>query len=420
VQGGEAATEESFNVPSDDAVSSPEIGSGADGPAYTIGLDTGAEEHLGAFPYSRSRQMDDALARLEINSNELKLHLENIDSRMSRIEPHIEDLSSRAGVPTHRDSTDDWVREPEAEGVHAGAGQVAGSATGEGPPVERRGTVQPSIHADGRGGILAIAPVLLVVVMLGLMAWLWKLEYGSRRHVASPAAANPVASIAGKVTPSVTAAGVTPVPGAVPQSLGAAAVTPPNKVPAAADSASPSEKNLSKPGPSVDHASQRKNRTKRVSSARPAPAIEEASDPSELDVIATSAPGLPGNKSSMEDTGDTAPHLERRSGSTASGAEDMSRGISVSFGIMASHLIESRPPRYPKLARLAHVQGPVVLQAFISKNGTVDHVEAVKGHRLLRGAAKNAVKQWRYRPYLLNGRPVEVATIVTVNFRLEK
>ena len=412
-QDGQAKTEGNFDASSDDAAAPPEVGSRQNEPAYTIGPDPGAEEHVGAFPYSRSRQMDDALARLEINSNELKLQLENIDSRMSRIEPHIEDLSSRAAVPAHRDSADDWVREPEAESPQTGAGPV------EGPPVERRQTMQPSIHADGRGRILAIAPVLLVMVMLGLMAWLWKLEYGSRHRAASSAPASPVTPIAGKVAPSVTAAGLTPAPGAVPQSPGSAAVTPPNKVPAAADSALLSEKISSKSGP-VDHASQRKNRTRRVSSARQAPAVEEASDPSEMDVIATSAPGLAGEKSSTEDTGDAAPRLERRTGSTASGAENMSNGISVSFGIMASHLIESRPPRYPKLARLAHIQGPVVLQAFISKNGTVDHVEAVKGHRLLRGAAKNAVKQWRYRPYLLNGRPVEVATIVTVNFRLEK
>jgi TonB family protein len=64
------------------------------------------------------------------------------------------------------------------------------------------------------------------------------------------------------------------------------------------------------------------------------------------------------------------------------------------------------------------MQGNVVMQAIISRNGTVESVHVIKGHRLLRGAATSAVRAWRYRPYLINGRPVEVATIVSVDFTL--
>jgi TonB family protein len=64
------------------------------------------------------------------------------------------------------------------------------------------------------------------------------------------------------------------------------------------------------------------------------------------------------------------------------------------------------------------MQGNVVMQAIISRNGTVESVHVIKGHRLLRSAATNAVRAWRYRPYLINGRPVEVATIVSVDFTL--
>ena len=76
-------------------------------------------------------------------------------------------------------------------------------------------------------------------------------------------------------------------------------------------------------------------------------------------------------------------------------------------------------PTYPKLASLTHMQGNVMMQAVISKEGTVESVHVLKGHHLLRSAATNAVRTWRYRPYLVNGRPVEVATIVSVEFTLE-
>ena len=76
-------------------------------------------------------------------------------------------------------------------------------------------------------------------------------------------------------------------------------------------------------------------------------------------------------------------------------------------------------PTYPRLASLTHMQGNVVMQAIISKDGTVESVHVIKGHRLLRNAATNAVRTWQYRPYLVNGRPVEVATIVSVDFTLQ-
>jgi protein TonB len=96
------------------------------------------------------------------------------------------------------------------------------------------------------------------------------------------------------------------------------------------------------------------------------------------------------------------------------------RQVRVSSGVMASNLVESSVPDYPKLARLTGLQGPVVLEVVISDRGTVDHVDVVKGHHLLRAAAESAVKHWRYRPYLLDGRPVEVATTVTVDFKLDR
>ena len=89
----------------------------------------------------------------------------------------------------------------------------------------------------------------------------------------------------------------------------------------------------------------------------------------------------------------------------------------VSPGVMAAKLISAPEPAYPKLAGLIHMEGPVILQAVVSRDGKVVTTHVLRGHRLLRGAASDAVRRWRYRPYLVNGQPADVATTVTVNFR---
>jgi protein TonB len=94
--------------------------------------------------------------------------------------------------------------------------------------------------------------------------------------------------------------------------------------------------------------------------------------------------------------------------------------VNVSSGVMAANLVSSPKPSYPTLASITRTQGNVVMQAVISKSGTVEHLHVIEGHRLLRGAAKSAVRNWRYRPYKIGGVPVEVATIVSVDFSLHR
>ncbi len=103
-------------------------------------------------------------------------------------------------------------------------------------------------------------------------------------------------------------------------------------------------------------------------------------------------------------------------GSLASKSKGM--GVfTVSPGVMAAKLISAPAPEYPKLAGLIHMEGQVTLQATVGRDGKVVATHVLQGHRLLRGAASDAVRRWRYRPYLVNGQPADVATIVTVNFR---
>lgn len=86
--------------------------------------------------------------------------------------------------------------------------------------------------------------------------------------------------------------------------------------------------------------------------------------------------------------------------------------------ILQGSLIRKVEPKYPPLAIAARIQGPVILEAVISKAGTIENLRLVSGHPMLSGAAIDAVSQWRYRPYILNGDVIEVETQITVNFML--
>jgi len=92
--------------------------------------------------------------------------------------------------------------------------------------------------------------------------------------------------------------------------------------------------------------------------------------------------------------------------------------IPISRGIAAGMLVYSPSPIYPAIARVARVEGTVVLQATISKTGTIEGLHVLSGPPMLQQATIDAVKQWRYRPYLLSGEPVEVETTINVIFSL--
>jgi protein TonB len=92
--------------------------------------------------------------------------------------------------------------------------------------------------------------------------------------------------------------------------------------------------------------------------------------------------------------------------------------VRVSAGVTSGLLVRRVNPVYPPLARQARIQGQVVLRAQIGKDGSIQNLQLVSGHPMLVQSALDAVKQWKYKPYLLNGEPVEVDTEVLVNFTL--
>jgi protein TonB len=93
--------------------------------------------------------------------------------------------------------------------------------------------------------------------------------------------------------------------------------------------------------------------------------------------------------------------------------------VRLSAGVAGGLLLQKTPPVYPSIARTAHVAGTVVIQATISKAGLIESPHIVSGPIMLRQAALDAVRNWRYRPYLLNGEPAEVETTVNIVFTLD-
>jgi protein TonB len=95
-----------------------------------------------------------------------------------------------------------------------------------------------------------------------------------------------------------------------------------------------------------------------------------------------------------------------------------SKPLVISSGVATGMLIQRKPPDYPPIAKTARVSGTVELHATIATNGTIKDLHAVSGPAMLRQAAVDAVRNWRYKPYLLNNQPVEVETTINVIFTL--
>jgi periplasmic protein TonB len=99
--------------------------------------------------------------------------------------------------------------------------------------------------------------------------------------------------------------------------------------------------------------------------------------------------------------------------------EPRSKPRMISLGVMDASLIHRVQPEYPPIAKTIHLSGSVLLRAVIGTDGDVHSLEVLSGNPILAQAALAAVRQWRYRPTLLSGQPVEVETQITVNFVLE-
>jgi len=147
-------------------------------------------------------------------------------------------------------------------------------------------------------------------------------------------------------------------------------------------------------------------------------------DPVEVQTRVTVSFTLPNESSSAQGIAGDAPGGIPPGGkggvasSTPSEADQHAPRVRVLQGVMAGLLVTKVPPEYPPAARDQHIQGVVVMAVIIDKEGNVSNIQLVSGHPKLAPAAIDAVKQWKYKPYLQNGEPIEVETQVTVNFTL--
>jgi TonB family protein len=171
-------------------------------------------------------------------------------------------------------------------------------------------------------------------------------------------------------------------------------------------------------------------------------ASEEQSQPMQSSVQQTALQGAPTPPTRNARTGDTPTASSASVAAESSGRKaiadqaavevepppppdgissaDLAASIPVEPATMEAYLLASRVPVYPENAKIDGIEGSVVMQAIISQDGTVKRVHVLQGDPHLRSAAAAAVYRWRYRPYLLNGQPVDVATTVTVDFSLDR
>jgi protein TonB len=104
--------------------------------------------------------------------------------------------------------------------------------------------------------------------------------------------------------------------------------------------------------------------------------------------------------------------------SSDNGPKPVLQTLSISQGVSQGLLYKKVAPIYPPNAMRMRVEGAVELQATVSKDGAITHIKVLSGNPQLQKAATDAVKQWKYKPYLLNGEPVEIQTQITVNFKM--
>ncbi|MBB5315515.1 energy transducer TonB [Tunturibacter empetritectus] len=147
----------------------------------------------------------------------------------------------------------------------------------------------------------------------------------------------------------------------------------------------------------------------------PGRGVAAEEEPSLLDPGSMGMPyGLPIGLSVRE----CGPHPGVSVGPGVGSGGALHKTINVSTGVSQGLLIAPIRPVYPAIARAAHVEGTVVVEAVISRGGTIESLHVLSGPVMLQSAAMDAIRVARYRPYRLNGEAVDVQTTITVNFRM--
>jgi periplasmic protein TonB len=284
------------------------------------------------------------------------------------------------------------------------------AATAAAPALTFGGTVDAGAESAGGGSkkmLLAVAALVLLAAG-GYAVWM--------QWVRSSGAATPFTQVTAQPKTAPTA-----VPSAAPKP---APIVPSSAASSSAPSSTtgPQQTGTKAVASSVD------------SSKPPVSAVAENKAPAtsgtERPIVVKSRPAQPGAGTSASSEV-AAPSIDgiASAGNTGSLPNLMGSGkapapvlqnLHVSQGVSRGLLMKEVPPVYPASAMRMHVEGAVDLLATISKNGDISAVKVLNGDAQLSHAAVDAVKQWKYKPYLLNGEPVEIQTQVTVKFKLPR
>jgi protein TonB len=300
-------------------------------------------------------------------------------------------------APKHEPSTVDSELESPIKKV--AAAESSSAVEQSGPSLTLGGAVESAGKpASGSKKVLLAVAAIVLVAALGYAVWM--------QWVRSSGAATPFTQVVTR--PVTTAAKVPPVapsvaPAAAPSNPSSAVGSTPN-----ADSSIAADKIEADKVTATEEPV-----TKTV--AKPIAVKGGNSRPAANPVAAADAPAPSLTGISPANTSAALPNLISSPGKPAT---PMLQVMHVSQGVSRGLLVKQVSPKYPVPALQRRVEGAVELQATISKNGDITAVKALSGDAQLAYAAVEAVKQWKYKPYLLDGEPIEIQTQVTVNFKL--
>ena len=264
-------------------------------------------------------------------------------------------------------------------------------------------------HEETEGGskVKAIVIVVIVVLLASSAAYLsWRNMSGKGSPVEHPATTAPAPASS---APKADAGQPSEKPSAAQPEVSDITLGGTSSAPAPAKS-SPSSKSSAKPSAAPAESDDEPEVTQRLivkndnrGVPKPAqPKDEPVQEPTGLALgAAPDAKAIAGLNSGPAHTPTPAPQV-----------------IRVSQGVMEGLILKRVQPRYPSQAMQMRIQGSVQLQATISKNGEITNLKVVSGDGILARSAQEAVKQWKYKPYYLNGEPVEIQTQILVNFKL--
>jgi len=264
---------------------------------------------------------------------------------------------------------------------------------------------QDEVEGGKTKAIVIIAAVVLLACSAGYLSWKnvsGKSETTNAASIASASGTKPSDSGSGAqpTATEITIGGETtaaPTPKPTAAKPAAKESSGAKESASAAKESSPAEEDAE---PEVTQRIIVKNDTRHLAPPPPAAEQETVQAPNAMDLAGAADPKVP---------------------NIASGPVNVPKPtqvLRVSQGVMEGLLVKRVQPRYPAQAMQMRIQGSVEMQATISKTGDITNLKVLSGDGLLSRAAQEAVKQWKYKPYYLNGEPVEIQTQILVNFKL--